>query len=56
MVLVQEWFRERFWAVPTVLLVAGVAAGLAVSRVDSIPGLAQLGGGLPIRTAPLKRF
>ena len=50
-VLVQEWFRERFWAVPTVLLVAGVAAGLAVSRVDSIPGLAQLGGGLPIRTS-----
>ncbi|HEY5786247.1 MAG TPA: DUF2254 domain-containing protein [Microlunatus sp.] len=51
MVLVQEWIRERFWAVPTVLLVAGVSAGLAVSSVDSIPGLAQLGGGLPIRTA-----
>ncbi len=50
-VLVQEWFRERFWAVPTVLLVAGVATGLAVSRVDSIPVLARLGGGLPVRTS-----
>jgi len=51
MVLVQEWFRERFWAVPTVLLVAGVVAGLTVSRADSIPGIAQVGGGLPIRTS-----
>lgn len=49
MVLAQEWIHERFWVVPTVLLVAGAAAGLAVSRVDSIPGLARLGGGLPIR-------
>ena len=51
LVLVHEWIRERFWAVPTVLLVAGVATGLAVSRVASIPGLAEVGGGLPIRTS-----
>ena len=50
-VLAQEWFRERFWVVPTVLLVAGVAVGLAVSRVDSIPGLAEVGGGLPVRAS-----
>ena len=50
MVLVHEWIRERFWAVPTVLLTAGVALGVAVSRVESIPGLALVGGGLPIRT------
>jgi uncharacterized membrane protein len=48
-VLAKEWVRERFWVVPTVLLVAGVAAGLAVSRVDSIPVLAKVGGGLPVR-------
>ena len=47
--LAREWIRERFWVVPTVLLVAGVAAGLAVSRVDSIPVLAKVGGGLPVR-------
>ncbi len=51
LVLAQEWIHERFWAVPTVLLFAGVVVGLAVSRVDSIPGLAELGGGLPIRAS-----
>ena len=50
-VLAQEWVRERFWVVPTVLLVAGVAVGLAVSRADSIPGLAKVGGGLPVRAS-----
>ena len=50
-VLAREWVRERFWVVPTVLLVAGVAAGLAVSRVDSIPALANVGGGLPVRAS-----
>ena len=50
-VLAQEWVRERFWVVPTVLLVAGVGLALAVSRVDSIPGLARVGGGLPVRAS-----
>jgi uncharacterized membrane protein len=48
-VLAQEWFRERFWVVPTALLVAGMAVGVAVSRADSIPGLDRVGGGLPVR-------
>jgi uncharacterized protein YceK len=48
-VLAQEWVRERFWVVPTALLVAGMAVGLAVSRADSIPGLDEVGGGLPVR-------
>jgi uncharacterized membrane protein len=50
-VLAQEWVRERFWVVPSALLVAGVAVGLAVSRTDSIPGLAKVGGGLPVRAS-----
>jgi uncharacterized membrane protein len=49
LVLAQEWFRERFWVVPTALLVAGMAVGVAVSRADSIPGLDKVGGGLPVR-------
>jgi Predicted membrane protein (DUF2254) len=49
LVLAQEWFRERFWVVPTALLVAGMAVGVAVSRADSIPGLERVGGGLPVR-------
>ena len=49
LVLAQEWFRERFWVVPTALLVAGMAVGVAVSRADSIPGLVRVGGGLPVR-------
>jgi uncharacterized membrane protein len=48
-VLAEEWVRERFWVVPAVLLVAGMAVGIAVSRADSIPGLAKVGGGLPVR-------
>ena len=48
-VLAQEWVRERFWVVPTRLLVAGMAVGVAVSRADSIPGLEKVGGGLPVR-------
>lgn len=48
-VLAQEWVRERFWVVPTALLVAGMAVGIAVSRADSIPGLDKVGGGLPVR-------
>ncbi len=48
-VLAQEWFRERFWVVPAALLVAGMAVGIAVSRADSIPGLDEVGGGLPVR-------
>jgi hypothetical protein len=50
-VLAKEWVRERFWVIPTLLLVTGVAAGLAVSRVDSIPVLATVGGGLPVRAS-----
>jgi uncharacterized membrane protein len=50
-VLVQEWVRERFWVVPTALLVAGLAVGLAVSRADSIPGVDKVGGGLPVRAS-----
>ena len=50
-VLAREWARERFWVVPTVLLVAGVAVGLAVSTADSIPGLGKLGGGLPVKSS-----
>jgi len=50
-VLAQEWVRERFWVVPAALLVAGVAVGIAVSRADSIPGLAKVGGGLPVRAS-----
>ena len=38
-VVAQEWVRERFWVVPTALLIAGMAVGLAVSRADSIPGV-----------------
>jgi uncharacterized membrane protein len=49
LVLAQEWFRERFWVVATALLVVGMAVGVAVSRADSIPGLAKVGGGLPVR-------
>jgi uncharacterized membrane protein len=48
-VLAQEWVRERFWVVPTALLIAGMAVGLAVSRADSIPGVDSVGGGLPVR-------
>jgi uncharacterized membrane protein len=48
-VLVQEWVHERFWVVPTVLLIGGVVAGLAISMVDSVPGLAELGAGLPVK-------
>ena len=48
-VLAQEWVRERFWVVPTALLVAGMAVGVAVSRADSIPGVDKVGGGLPVR-------
>ena len=48
-VLVQEWVRERFWVVPTALLAAGLAVGVAVSRADSIPGVDRVGGGLPVR-------
>jgi uncharacterized membrane protein len=48
-VLAQEWLRERFWVVPTALLVAGMAVGVAVSMADSIPGLERVGGGLPVR-------
>ena len=48
-VLVQEWVRERFWVVPTALLVAGLGVGLAVARADSIPGVDRVGGGLPVR-------
>jgi uncharacterized membrane protein len=50
-VLAQEWVRERFWVVPTALLIAGLAVGLAVSRADSIPGIDRVGGGLPVRAA-----
>ena len=50
-VLAREWVRERFWVVPAALLVAGIAVGLAVSRADSIPGLAKVGGGLPVRAS-----
>ena len=50
-VLAQEWVRERFWVVPTTLLIAGMAVGLAVSRADSIPGIDRVGGGLPVRAA-----
>ncbi len=50
-VLAQEWVSERFWVVPTALLVAGIAVGLAVSRADSIPGLVRVGGGLPVRAS-----
>jgi uncharacterized membrane protein len=50
-VLAQEWVRERFWVVPTALLLAGMAVGLAVSRADSIPGIDRVGGGLPVRAA-----
>ena len=50
-VLVQEWVRERFWVVPTALLVAGLVVGLAVSRADSIPGVDKVGGGLPVRAS-----
>lgn len=49
--LVQEWVRERFWVVPTALLVAGLAVGLAVSRANSIPGVDKVGGGLPVRAS-----
>jgi uncharacterized membrane protein len=49
LVLAQEWVRERFWVVPTALLIAGMAVGLAVSRADSIPGIDRVGGGLPVR-------
>jgi uncharacterized membrane protein len=49
LVLAQEWVRERFWVVPTVLLIAGMAVGLTVSRADSIPGVDRVGGGLPVR-------
>jgi uncharacterized membrane protein len=49
LVLAQEWVRERFWVVPTALLIAGMAVGLAVSRADSIPGVDRVGGGLPVR-------
>jgi uncharacterized membrane protein len=48
-VLVREWVRERFWVVPTALLAAGLAVGVAVSRADSIPGVDRVGGGLPVR-------
>ena len=48
-VLAQEWLNERFWVVPAVLLAAGMAVGIAVSRADSIPGLEKVGGGLPVR-------
>jgi uncharacterized membrane protein len=48
-VLVQEWVSERFWVVPTALLAAGLAVGVAVSRADSIPGVDRVGGGLPVR-------
>ena len=48
-VLAQEWVRERFWVVPTALLVAGMAVGVAVSKADSIPGVDKVGGGLPVR-------
>jgi uncharacterized membrane protein len=51
LVLTQEWVRERFWVVPTALLIAGLAVGLAVSRADSIPGIDRVGGGLPVRAA-----
>ena len=51
LVLAQEWVRDRFWVVPTGLLVAGLAVGLAVSRADSIPGIDRVGGGLPVRAA-----
>ena len=50
-VVAQEWVRERFWVVPTTLLIAGMAVGLAVSRADSIPGIDRVGGGLPVRAA-----
>jgi uncharacterized membrane protein len=50
-VLALEWARERFWVVPSVLLVAGVAVGLAVSTADSFPGLVKLGGGLPVKSS-----
>jgi uncharacterized membrane protein len=50
-VLVREWVRERFWVVPTALLVAGLAVGLAVARADSIPGIDKVGGGLPVRAS-----
>jgi uncharacterized membrane protein len=50
-VLAQEWVRERFWVVPTALLLAGMAVGLAVSRADSMPGIDKVGGGLPVRAA-----
>ena len=49
LVLAQEWVRERFWVVPTALLAAGLAVGVAVSRADSIPGVDRVGGGLPVR-------
>lgn len=49
LVLAQEWVRERFWVVPTALLIAGMVVGLAVSRADSIPGIDRVGGGLPVR-------
>jgi uncharacterized membrane protein len=49
--LAREWVRERFWVVPTALLVTGMAVGVVVSRADSIPGLDQVGGGLPVRSS-----
>jgi uncharacterized membrane protein len=51
LVLAREWVQERFWVVPTALLIAGMAVGVAVSRADSIPGLHKVGGGLPVRAA-----
>ncbi len=55
-VLVQEWVSERFWVVPTALLAAGLAVGVAVSRADSIPGVDRVGGGYRSGLAQLKRF
>ena len=49
LVLAQEWYRDRFWTVPTALLVVGIATGVAVSRADSIRELVRIGGGLPVK-------
>jgi uncharacterized membrane protein len=34
-VLVREWFRERFWALPSLLLVSGVLLGIVTTKADA---------------------
>jgi hypothetical protein len=35
-VLVQEWVSERFWVVPTALLAAGLAVGVAAGSARTL--------------------